>query len=101
MAQRFSNLGFMQVSFGTFFTALFFLLISMIIAIATNGHAPLVISVLWVAAFGLSLIGLYVTWYGHFKVQAESKVPWNYGLITNGVVLALLTAIYAVGIIYG
>ena len=101
LSERLSKLGFMQVSMSTFFAALALIFLALLIAVVTNGRAPLIISVLWVAAFGMSLIGLWATWYGHFQVKAESKLRWKYGIYTNGAVFVLLTVIYIVGLRVG
>lgn len=101
LAERFQSISFMEAALAVFGLELVIFAVCLIRAVVTDGNAGILICILGYLAFFLSLLGIGVTCYGHYSVEAESKIPWKVGLYTNGTIAVLSVLIYIIGFIFG
>ncbi|MCD8078659.1 MAG: hypothetical protein LUE63_09880 [Lachnospiraceae bacterium] len=98
-AERLQSVTFMQAALSLFALAILLTVLCLAWAISSNGQAGWPVILAGFLILFLSAAGVGVTCYGHFSVEAESKIPWKVGLYTNGTVVVLMAAIYILGII--
>ena len=46
----------------------------------------------------MSLSGIGITLFGHFRVRMDGKWPWRIGVQLNGIVAVIMTAFYIIGL---
>ena len=98
LGQRLSSMSYMQASLAFFGAGLLALVFCLWRAVASGGAAGPVAALLGILAFILALVGLGVTFYGHFVVKMEGKIKWGVGLGTNGALAALTLLLYLSGL---
>ena len=99
--EKMQDVTFMEVALLLFALSALSFLGGIVWAVAAHGQAPWPVNLLGFLVFGLSGAGILVTLYGHYLVEAESKVNWKIGLFTNGGMAALMFLISAAGMIWG
>ncbi len=98
-AERLQSVTFMQAALSLFALAILLIVLCLVWAVSTNGQAgwPVILAGFLILLLGGAGVG--VTCYGHYSVEAESRIPWKVGLYTNGAVVVLMAAIYILGIL--
>ena len=99
--ERMQNMSFMQTAMFLFAVELVLFLAALSWAVATAGNAGWPVNLMGIAILVLGCIGVAVTLYGHYTVEAESRLNWKIGLYTNGIAAAGMLILSLVGIIAG
>ncbi len=90
---------FMQTAMALFAAEILLLAAAMIWAVATAGNAGWPVSLMGILVFLFGCAGVAVTLYGHYTVEAESRINWKVGLYTNGACAAAILILTVVGFI--
>lgn len=100
-SERIQDVTFMETALFLFIMEILLILGGIIWAVASGGNAgwPVILLALLAAALGIA--GVMVTIYGHYTVEAESRVNWKIGIYTNGAVLGVIVIIYLLGVFVG
>ena len=89
---------YMQVALTLFTISVLLFLLCLWQSIVTAGNIGVGIALTGVLSLALAIGGVGVTLFGHFVVRMEGKLRWYVGLITNGVMMAILLLLYFSGI---
>ena len=99
--EKLQDVTFMEVSLFLFALSVLCFIGGVAWSIAAHGNAPWPLSLIGILVLGLSVAGVLITLYGHYMVEADSKVNWHVGLFTNGGMAALMLIISVSGAIWG
>ena len=100
-SERIQDVTFMEMAIFLFILAVILVLGGLVWAIASGGNAGWPVILIALLAIALGVAGILVTVYGHFSVEADSRLNWKVGIYTNGAVVLLMVIFYILGAVFG
>ena len=98
MRELLQGMTFMQTAMALFIAELLLLVSALAWAVATAGNAGWPVSLMGILVFLFGCFGVAVTLYGHYTVEAESRINWKIGLYTNGACAAAVLILTMIGL---
>ncbi len=97
--ERLQNITFMEAAIGIFILEMVLFAVCVLRAAFTHGGAGVEVSLIGYLIILLGILGIFVTCYGHYQVEAKSRIPWKTGIYLNGGMIAAIVILYIVGLI--
>lgn len=97
-SERLQTITFMKTAIGIFILEAALFVFCVLRAALSRGGAGIEVSLIGYLIVFLGIVGIFVTCYGHYQVEAESRIPWKTGIYLNGASIAAIVIIYIVGL---
>ena len=92
------SITYMQAAVALFGLEVFLLTALLAACVRSGGAIGLGGALLGMLIWLMSLAGIGITLFGHFRVRMDGKWPWRIGVQLNGIVTVIMTAFYVIGL---